>query len=380
MSPRRAGAAANERSITLLQDVDLTELHMGIFGSFNAWPSGDQELIRLLFRIAARMHELTVEHQVAYPTSLNLAPNALPPPYVPPISVEKDDMYTGTDPVMTACREGISTIMTARYAKDKCTNAQKPSAQHSELQRTASMLLASLLEACQEDACFSHLKEIPYVKEDRLAYNVITVDMSTNVWKIPGVRLLFDIIDTVTRQKLIVTTNTAELFDAPDPWSSLSDHRTKIASALVALGATDAKLLPDTELIAYLEALIIANFVNICANNKDVPVSYREAYQLGANDLSDLLADDPTPLTMEKMNKVTEKIRREIDNRKLATTPKPPASTTAKLACFETKNAASAASKTTSAPRSARDFRRGNGPLREGFRGLTVGDKSPRVE
>ena len=158
------------------------------------------------------------------------------------------------------------------------------------------MLLASLLEACQEDACFSHLKEIPYVKEDRLAYNVITVDMSTNVWKIPGVRLLFDIIDTVTRQKLIVTTNTAELFDAPDPWSSLSDHRTKIASALVALGATDAKLLPDTELIAYLEALIIANFVNICANNKDVPVSYREAYQLGANDLSDLLADDPTPL------------------------------------------------------------------------------------
>jgi len=26
----------------------------------NAWPSGDQELIRLLFRIAARMHELTV--------------------------------------------------------------------------------------------------------------------------------------------------------------------------------------------------------------------------------------------------------------------------------------------------------------------------------
>jgi hypothetical protein len=56
------------------------------------------------------MHELTVEHQVAYPTSLNLAPNALPPPYVPPTSVEKDDMYTGTDPAMTACREGISTI------------------------------------------------------------------------------------------------------------------------------------------------------------------------------------------------------------------------------------------------------------------------------
>jgi hypothetical protein len=44
-----------------------TELRVGIFGGFNAWPSGDQELIRLLFRIAVRMHEQTVEHQVAYP-------------------------------------------------------------------------------------------------------------------------------------------------------------------------------------------------------------------------------------------------------------------------------------------------------------------------
>ena len=30
------------------------------------------------------------------------------------------------------------------------------------------MLLASLVEAFQEDARFSHLKEMPYVKEDRL--------------------------------------------------------------------------------------------------------------------------------------------------------------------------------------------------------------------
>ena len=53
--------------------------------------------------------------------------------------------------------------------EDKCTNAQKPSAQHSEIQRAASILIAALmrqaaaplrvLEACQEDARFSHLKE-----------------------------------------------------------------------------------------------------------------------------------------------------------------------------------------------------------------------------
>jgi hypothetical protein len=72
----------------------------------------------------------------------------------------------------------------------------------------------------------------------------------TNVWEIPGVRLLFDIIDTVTRQKLTATTNAAGLFDAPDPWSSLSDHCTKIPPALRGLG--DAKLLTVTELIAHL--------------------------------------------------------------------------------------------------------------------------------
>jgi hypothetical protein len=180
----------------------------------------------------------------------------------------------------------------------------------------ASMLLAALLEAR-----FSHLKEMPYVKEDRLAYNVITVDMTTNVWNIPGVQLLFDIIDTVTRQKLTATTKAAALFEAPDPWSSLSEHHTKIAPSLRALG--DAKLLTATALI----------------RQQQRRPYHRKAYQLGANDLRDLLADDPSPLTMEKMNKITEKIRRAFDDRKLAPTPKPTASSAIKLARFETKRA-----------------------------------------
>jgi hypothetical protein len=53
---------------------------------------------------------------------------------------------------------------------------------------------------------------------------------------------------------------------------------------------------------------------------------------------------------MEKMNKVAKSLRRAINDRKLAPTPKPLASTTAKLARFETKNAASV-SKATSAPK-----------------------------
>jgi hypothetical protein len=123
---------------------------------------------------------------------------------------EKNTMYSGADLAMTACRNGITSVITSRCAKDKCaSNTEKAAAKYSELQATASALLAALLEACFSDARFSYLKESPYIKEDRLAYNVITVDMVTHVWSIPGVRLLFDIIDTVTRQKLTATTSIA---------------------------------------------------------------------------------------------------------------------------------------------------------------------------
>jgi hypothetical protein len=102
-------------------------------------------------------------------------------------------MYAGVDPAMSACRNGIISVITARCAKDKCASvAEKAAAKHSELQATASALLAALLEDCFSDARFSHLKESPYIKEDRLTYNVITDDMVKNVWSIPGVRLLFD--------------------------------------------------------------------------------------------------------------------------------------------------------------------------------------------
>ncbi len=146
---------------------------------------------------------------------------------------EKNDMYVCVDPAMSACRNVIVSVITARCAKDKCASgAEKAAAKQSELQATASALLAALLEACSSDARFSHLKESPYIKEDRLAYNVITDDMVKNIWCIPGVRLLFDIIDTVTRQKLTVTTSVSALFDT----LSLAEHREKIGPPLRALG------------------------------------------------------------------------------------------------------------------------------------------------
>jgi hypothetical protein len=74
--------------------------------------------------------------------------------------------------------------------------------------------------------------------------------------------------------------------------------------------------------------------------------------------LSNLLAEDPTPLTVDKMTKIIEKMRRAFDDRKLSPTPTP----SAKLARLEpTKKGA---------PRPAREFRdRGRGNGARGVRG-----------
>ena len=253
-------------------------------------------LVKLLFRIGARLHELYVIHQAAW-----MAP--APAVYVAPTTNEISDMVTdGTDPAMKACIDAISAVMLARYAKEKCANAR-----------------------------FFHLKELKYIVEDKLAYNVITAQMATNLWSLPGVRLLWDVIDTVNKQKLTTNTSAAALSEPPDVHSLIHQHKDKIGPALRALN--DAKLASAAALLDHLEAISLANFVTTCANSAELAMAYREAYQLGANDLSDLMANDPTPLTVEKMLKIIDKIRLALEDRKLPPAPTRPtkAATLARL-------------------------------------------------
>jgi hypothetical protein len=252
---------------------------------------------------------------------------ANPPPnqvYVAPTATEMNNMVTdGHDPPMKACIDAISAVMLSRYAKDKCTTiAQKEAARHAEIQHVSSMLLSSLLEACTSDQRFCHLKELKYIVEDKVAYNVITAEMATNQWSLPGVRLLYDVIDTVNRQKLTANTSAAALFEPPDVFDSIHAYRDKIGQALRALN--EAKLASAAALLDHLEAISLANFVTTCANSAALTVAYREAYQLGSNELSDLMATDPTPLTVDKMLKIIDKIRRALDDRKLPQAPTRP--------------------------------------------------------
>jgi hypothetical protein len=313
------GPRATERPIMLTPKADATTLRLAIFASFNSWPSSDQVLVKLLFRICARLHELYVIHQADW--MANPQPNAV---YVAQTANEMKDMVTdGTDPAMKACDDAISAVMLARYAKDKCTTAaQKEAARHAEIQHVSSMLLSSLLEACSSDERFCHLKELKYIVEDKLAYNVITTEMATNLWSLPGVRLLYNVIDTVNRQKLTANTSAAALFEPPDVFDSIHAHKDKIGPALRALN--DAKLASASALLDHLEAISLANFVTTCANSAALTMAYREAYQLGSNDLSDLMATDPTQITVDKMLKIIDKIRCALDDRKLPPAPTRP--------------------------------------------------------
>ena len=313
------GQRATERPIMWTPNADATILRLDIFASFNSWPSADQILVKLLFRIGARLHEMYVLHKAAW-----MANPPLNQVYVAPTAIEMNDMVTdGHDPPMKAIIDAILVVMQARYSKDKCTTiAQKEAARHAEIQHVSSMLLSSLLEACAIDQRFCHLKELKYIMDDKLAYNVITTEMATNLWSLPGVRLLYDVIDTVNRRKLTANTSAAALFEPPDVFDSIHVYKEKIGPALRALN--EAKLVSAAALLDHLEAISLANFVTTCANSAALPGAYREAYHLGSNDLSDLMATDPTPITVDKMLKITDKIRRALDDRKLPQAPTRP--------------------------------------------------------
>ena len=79
-----------------------------------------------------------------------------------------------------------------------------------------------------------------------------------------------------------------------DIYNSLQQHTERIAPAIRALEAT--KLTSAADLLDHLTTTTVAHFVTTCANSKELPEGYRECYQRGANDLSDLMATDPTAL------------------------------------------------------------------------------------
>ena len=303
------GQRDTERAVVLTQGADATTLRLNLFASLGKWPAIEQPLVKLLFRVGARIHEMLTIHQATW---MAQPPSVPPVPYAAPTDIEKNDMVvSGHDAVMKACIDAINTVMLAVNVKYKCSTAnEKKDARLTEVQFVSSGLLASLLEACSPDARFSHLKDRRYIVDDRNAYSVVTPDMAQHIWSLPAVRLLVDIIDSVHKQKLTANESAAALFLPPNVSHSIQQHKDEIAPALRALN--DAKLASAEDLLKHLEAVSMANFVTACANSTALPKGYREAYQLGTDDLSDLMASDPTPLTVDKMHKITEKIRRAI--------------------------------------------------------------------
>jgi hypothetical protein len=147
------GQRDTERSVTLTPQVDATTLSLDLFASLSKWPTPEQALVKLFFRVNARMHELILIHQATWVADAHVPPQQNAPP-VPPVYVEltydeKNNMVIdGQDPVMKACKDAITTAMKAAYVKYKCTNSsEKEDARLTEVQLTSSGLLTSLLEA-----------------------------------------------------------------------------------------------------------------------------------------------------------------------------------------------------------------------------------------
>ena len=108
----------------------LTTLSLDLFSSLSKWPMPEQALVKLLFRVGARMHELILIHQATWVANAHAPPQQNAPP-VPPVYVELTDeeknkmVIDGQDPVMKACNDAITTAMKAAYVKYKCTSTSE---------------------------------------------------------------------------------------------------------------------------------------------------------------------------------------------------------------------------------------------------------------
>ena len=153
-----------ERLITLTSNTDSTELRLDIHDSLTKWPSDEQDGAKAIFRIAVHIYDPNAQHQadhlaaIANPGQLALGQFLA---YTSPTTLEMDHWVS---------------------------NGQKKTARRAEIQHISAMLLTSLLEACATDARFSHLNECKYIVQDRNAYKVVTTEMLTNYWSLPGVR------------------------------------------------------------------------------------------------------------------------------------------------------------------------------------------------
>ena len=72
------GQRDTERTVTLTPQVDATTLRLDLFASLSKWPTLEQALVKLLFRVGARMHELTLIHQATWVANAHAPPQQNP--------------------------------------------------------------------------------------------------------------------------------------------------------------------------------------------------------------------------------------------------------------------------------------------------------------
>ncbi len=74
------GQRDTERSVTLTPQADATTLRLDLFTSLSKWPTLEQALVKLFFRVGARMDELILIHQATWVANAHAPPQQNAPP------------------------------------------------------------------------------------------------------------------------------------------------------------------------------------------------------------------------------------------------------------------------------------------------------------
>ena len=313
-------------SATISERDSRQSIFVVLSGLTQADTKADQDVIQSLFLIGIRLYERCREHRAAAAAAAG--------PYVPPTDAMMIDWTTSgnanADDGLVNHFTMLGATFATKYAMAKINGAaagmaaQRTATRKLWLQQANTYLVQQLLQSIEKHDSLRHLKDKRYVEDSVRQFYQITDAMAENVVTLSSVKLLTDCFLKIVQQTSAVNSNLTALFEPPDIYGSLSDHREKSKPGFEVLRGHQ---FADVEAVFdHLEAQTAANFVATIAVAPTVPREYKDVYTIVADQIIADGETDPTPLTMVRFEKFATSLRTTLESRGLQlTVPRPKA-------------------------------------------------------
>jgi len=146
-------------------------------------------------------------------------------------------------------------------------------------------------------------------------YGVILAAESDFVLKLSCVALFREISIIIRSQVKVVAGAARRLFMVPDPLKSVASHVVATQPGFDLIRSF--KFAAVVELIDWVDAISRVNYLMTAAHSKELPESYRSAYEEVFDLLTTEMLVNPSPITLTRLMPMVEILREKVKNRDL---------------------------------------------------------------